>query len=271
MTDHHQSVRLNQWALAVGMIGLAFGLLFVFSNLNGLGFGLVAADLLWVITRVEITERHDRAGHYTSMRGLLGIVKLALLLVIYAAAVYGFFVIRHDLQSNARAAVVGNFAIAGLCFMLIAELQRSGEDTRRWLVGRRAERTVGERLDGLKDRGWLVLHGYKKDRGGDVDHILCGPNGAFIVETKSHGFRRRDIGQTAGNAWWVREQLGVRWVTGVLCVDETRPARREGRVWVISHDSLIPWLEAQRGVAVDPSYAVEKLLPNEAPQRFQAA
>jgi len=63
---------------------------------------------------------------------------------------------------------------------------------------------------------------YNKDKGGDIDHILCGSNGAFVIETKSYGFRGRDIRQTALNAWWLGQKLGVSWVTGVLCVDDDR-------------------------------------------------
>jgi Nuclease-related domain len=147
--------------------------------------------------------------------------------------------------------LVANFALAGFGFMLFAELQRSGDDTFNWLSGARAERKVGEPLDQRADRGWLVVHGYKKDRGGDIDHVLCGPNGAYAIETKSYGFRPRDIRQTTLNAWWLREKLGVPWVTGVLCVDEDRPPTRRDRIWIVSHRDLIDWLEVQSNQPVD--------------------
>ena len=254
---------LKLWEIVAGFLGLAFAAIFLLSNVSGLGFALLAADLLWIVTRLEITEDHDEAGHYTTLKGRLGVLRLGLLVSIYGSAVYGFFIIQHDLGVRARATVVAEFAIAGLWFMLLTEVRRSGDDTLHWIKGARAERAVGTKLNQFKQRGWLVLHGYKKDRGGDIDHILCGPQGAYIIETKSYGYRSRDTHQTAINAWWLREKLGVRWVTGVLCVDGTRNPERRGKIWVVAHDDLVEWLARQHNNPVDLASARERLLPSE--------
>jgi hypothetical protein len=247
---------LKRWEAAVAILGLGFAAIFLFSNVSGLGFGLLAADVLWVITRIEILEDHAEPGHYATLRGRLGVLKLVLLFAIYGAAIYGLFLIRHDLPHKARAAVVGDFAIAGLCFMLLAELNRSAADALNWIKGSRAERTIGAKLMVFDDEGWLVLHGYKKERGGDIDHILCGPNGAFAIETKSHGYRAGDLRQTRTNAWWLYDRLGIRsWVTGVLCVDEQRAPEERDKVWVVSHSDLVDWLRHQRNKPVDPTFA----------------
>ena len=203
-------------------------------------------------------DRH-RVGVAERIAGRLGVLKLVLLLGIYGAAVYGLFIIQHDFGSKARATVIAEFAIAGLCFMLAAELWRSGDAMLNWFVGARAEREVGAKVMTFKQRGWLVLHGYKKDWG-DIDHILCGPNGAYAIETKSYGYRAGDVGQTAGNAWWLREKLGVQWVTGVLCVNDDRPAWKNGKIWVVSHRDLVDWLSHHRDTPVDPEYARTHLL-----------
>lgn len=252
-------VRLKPWEIAAACIGVAFAAIFLFSNASGLGFGLLAAVLLWVLTRIEILENHEVPGHYTAARGRLGVLKLVLLLGIYGAAVYGIFIVQHDFGSKARATVIAEFAIFGLCVMLAAELFRSGDAMLNWFVGSRAEREIGARLTTFKQHGWLVLHGYKKDWG-DIDHILCGPQGAYAIETKSYGYRARDVGQTAGNAWWLREKLGVRWVTGVLCVDEDRPPWKKDKIWVVSHRDLVEWLTEQRNTPVGPAFARAKLL-----------
>jgi hypothetical protein len=253
-------MKLKPWELAVGGLAIAFAAIFLLSNASELGLALLAATLLWIVTRVEILENHERPGHYTTIRGRLGVTKLVLLLVIYGAAIYGIFVIQHDFGSKARATVIAEFAIAGLCFMLLAELNRSGQDTLNWFTGARAERALGATLNQLKGQGWLVVHGYKKDRGGDIDHILCGPNGAYIVETKSHGYRAGDLRQTRTNAWWLHDKLGVRsWVTGVLCVDEDRTPQEKDRVWVVSHADIIEWLHQQRNTPIDPELARKRL------------
>lgn len=52
-------------------------------------------------------------------------------------------------------------------------------------MGAQGEEHVGELLNGLTDRGWLVIHDASFGRG-NVDHILIGPAGVFTIETKSH-------------------------------------------------------------------------------------
>jgi hypothetical protein len=51
--------------------------------------------------------------------------------------------------------------------------------------GATGEEQVGELLDQLAGRGWLVIHDATLGRG-NVDHILIGPPGIFTIETKSH-------------------------------------------------------------------------------------
>jgi hypothetical protein len=253
-------VSLKVWEMTAALLGVAFAAVFVFGNTSGLGLALLAADALWILTRIEIVERHDWPGRYTTLRGRLGVVKLVLLMGIYAAAMWGIYMIRHDLGDKTRAGVIADFAIAGLCFMLLGELNRSGDATLNWFKGAHAERVNGKNLDTFKERGWLVLHGYKRDRGGDIDHIVCGPAGAYAIETKSYGYRSGDIRQTAINAWWLREKLDVRWVTGVLCVNEDRRPEAKGRIWVVGRDHLLAFIEAQRNAGIDPTLAKERLV-----------
>lgn len=241
---------LKSWEKAVAVAWFAIAGAFVATNASEIGYALGAADVLWVLTRIEILENHSEPAHYTVARGRLGVLKLVLLLGIYAAATWGAVIIKDDLGTKARATVIADFAIVGLCVMLVRELQISADATWNWFVGARAERKVGSQLVGLKESGWLVLHGYKKDWG-DIDHIAVWPHGAYAIETKSYRFRSRDAGQTAGNAWWLRRKLGVRWVTGVLCVDEDAPPRRKDKIWVVSHRDLADWLVKQRNGPID--------------------
>jgi Nuclease-related domain len=243
-------VRVKRWEVGAACLGVAFALIFVFSNAWGIGVGLLCAAALWLLTRVEIVEKAGAPGRYAAVRGRLGLAKLILLLGVYAAVMYGL-VIAHRDASGLRVGVVASFALAGLAFMLLGELNRSGDDMIRWLAGARAERKVGAELDRLRESGWLVLHGYKRDWGGDIDHIVCGPGGIFMVETKSYEFRRSDIRRAAWNAAWMKEKLEVTWVTGVLCVNEDRAATLDGRIWVVGHAQLVPWLQKQRNAPID--------------------
>jgi nuclease-like protein len=253
-------VKVTRWEVGASLLGLAFAAPFVFSNLWGLGVALVCADALWLLTRIEVVARAGVAGRYASLRGRLAAVRLVFIGVVYAAVIYGILVVRHDLSPRARVAFVADFAMAGLGFMLLGELKRGGDDTLNWIFGARAERKVGAALAFFAHRGYLVLHGYPKDWGGDIDHIVCGRTGAYIIETKSYGFRSRDLRQAALNAWWLRERLRATWVTGVLCVAEDREAELKGKVWVVGHAQLVPWLEDQRNQPVDPESARRVLL-----------
>jgi hypothetical protein len=251
---------VKRWERGLFGIGALLACVFVVSNVWGLGVALLCADALWLLTRVQIVETPGGPGRYATLRGRLGLIRLTLILLIYLAVIYGIYLVHHDLNARARVALVAYSALVGLAFMLSGEFQRGSDDVRNWFAGARAERNVGMPLNQFTDRGWLVLHGYKKDRGGDIDHILCGPNGGYVIETKSHGFRRRDVGQTAGNAWWLREKLGVPWVTGVLCVAGDHPPERRDRIWVVGANVLVPWLKTQRNQPVDVQSARALLL-----------
>lgn len=254
------TVRLKAWEVAVSVLAAAFATFFLFSDVSGLGFGLLAAAVLWVTTRIEILENHEEPGHYTTLRGKLGMLKLGLLVGLNGAAIYGIALIEHDVGSSARATFVADFAIIGLCFMLLAELKRSGDAAMNWFVGARAEREVGGKLAVFKARGWLLLHGYRRERG-DIDHILAGPRGVFAIETKSYGYRPSDVRQVARNAAWLRDHLQNKWVTGVLCVDDDRPPWRKEQIWVVSHRDIVGWLESYHDVPIDPDDARARLVP----------
>jgi hypothetical protein len=245
-------VTLRLWEIGAAVLGALFAFIFIFSNVWGIGVGMLCADALWLLTRLEIVEKPGAPGRYAALRGRLGVVKLVLVLGVYAAVIYGVLIVQSDDGQNTRVGVVALFALIGLGYLLLGELQRSGDEALNWLIGARAERIVGRELDALKAGGWLVLHGHKREWGGDIDHVLSGPRGVYAIETKSYGFRRRDLRQPAWNAAWLKERVGISWVTGVLCVNEDRPPTLEGKVWVMGYRELRPWLETRRNPTIAP-------------------
>jgi hypothetical protein len=69
-----------------------------------------------------------------------------------------------------------------------------------WRQGVRGEREVGRALDKAiaGSRGWLLLHGIKRNaRGTDVDHLLIGPGGIFSINAKFHQGKRVWVGEHA--------------------------------------------------------------------------
>jgi hypothetical protein len=55
-----------------------------------------------------------------------------------------------------------------------------------WRTGRDAERRTAKALDPLAHAGWAVAHDVASCRG-NLDHILVGPGGVFLVDTKDLG------------------------------------------------------------------------------------
>ncbi|HET9592871.1 MAG TPA: nuclease-related domain-containing protein [Solirubrobacterales bacterium] len=55
-----------------------------------------------------------------------------------------------------------------------------------WAQGAEGEEVVGRILEGLRERGWCVIHDVSFGRG-NIDHIVVGPGGIFTIETKSRG------------------------------------------------------------------------------------
>jgi len=57
----------------------------------------------------------------------------------------------------------------------------------RWRAGLTGERLVGALLDGLGDAGWVALHDLRWPgrRRANLDHVLVGPGGVVVVDTKN--------------------------------------------------------------------------------------
>ncbi len=56
--------------------------------------------------------------------------------------------------------------------------------------GAEGERVVGEALSSLAERGYLVLHSIPLPGDRDIDHVLVGPGGIFVVNAKNHSGHR---------------------------------------------------------------------------------
>jgi hypothetical protein len=165
----------------------------------------------------------------------------------------------HHWQRDARGSIA-IFALCGMEILLLMEIQRRGNSALNWLIGGQAEKRVGAELEPLRDEGWLVIHRLVKDLGGDVDHVVCGPHGAYAIETKSGRFAWRQVGQAQGGANFAQYKLGLRRVVPVVCVGhEFRPTLK-GSAWVMSANHLVPWLRSRRDDSVDVSQAATRLV-----------
>jgi hypothetical protein len=64
------------------------------------------------------------------------------------------------------------------------KLWRARATVGRLRLGRDGERQVAEVLEQLRERGYRVFHDIQAD-GFNVDHLLVGPQGLFLIETKA--------------------------------------------------------------------------------------
>jgi hypothetical protein len=116
--------------------------------------------------------------------------------------------------------------------------------------GAAAELAVGTELDKLGAEGFTIEHDIDRLGAGNVDHLVCGPTGAFMIETKRSGYRMSDLLTARRRAAKLHDLLGV-WVTPVICIHRRRgnPFPHE-RVWIVPRDRLLEWLRSQHNKPV---------------------
>lgn len=148
------------------------------------------------------------------------------------------------------------------------------------LFGIRGERAVAESLLQLTSHGYRVLHDIKlgaKQDSPNIDHVLVGPEGVFVIETKmlrkriderqeigvsgddilvnGHKLPRSPIAQVRGSLRYITEELGplarscpIRgvvvfpgwWTTGGF----------DGEVWVLNEKAIVTKLKRSSSSAV---------------------
>jgi hypothetical protein len=90
---------------------------------------------------------------------------------------------------------LGFFAVAALVILF----KTSVRSWQRWFLGRKGESRVTEILKTLPDDYVILNDIVVPDRKGNVDHVLIGPNGVFVIETKNYsGFVK-----CAEDQWYV--------------------------------------------------------------------
>jgi len=201
------ATRVRSWE---GLLLCLPGALSVFLVIGGEGVAglvLAAVVLMLAVSRAQIQERNV-AGGYARARAFLLLGRWLALTVIFGVVLWLFYVMHSGHSTVDQHGRVAFWALLGFSLFLVREVYRVGEDAIGWMLGSDTERAVAREIDPLRDQGWLVTHDIRKDFGGNVDHFLTGPNGAFSIETKRGRPRTSDRGQAISNAIW--EQANVR-------------------------------------------------------------
>ena len=157
--------------------------------------------------------------------------------------------------------------------LYVALIESPPEWIERKRRGRDAERRTARRLEKLEKDGWAAAHDIVSSRG-NFDHLLVGPQGAFLLETKDfHGAAVIEDGRLVlqrgdddRDSWWpvrpidagvrqaaveARQRLnratGITWVQGVIVLWSDFPQRvaELDRVFVVHGDHLAEWLRAR--------------------------
>lgn len=203
--------------------------------------------------RTSIRERH-RQTVGTQWR-LLAVLAVALLVLFAVAAVFA----TGPLQ---RGVIVGTGVTLTACAVAALVVLTSGSAP--LMMGELAEQWTAQELRPLREHGWKLVNHFGLGPG-DQDHVVVGPGGVVLVETKWGGtpwdvdardaFFRRALEQTARNAkqlalWHGVAQHGRPHVEAVLVVWgpaarklRDHPVRRhDSGVVVMSGDHLRDWM-----------------------------
>jgi hypothetical protein len=81
---------------------------------------------------------------------------------------------------------VGLVTAAALAMLIGTFVPRTGRDIDRWRRGAAGERRTAELLDGLPSRRWAVWHDLRVPGSrSNIDHVVAGRTGIWVVDTKS--------------------------------------------------------------------------------------
>ena len=148
-----------------------------------------------------------------------------------------------------------SYAVSAPIVVLLAVIYWAAESDsvlmERGLKGRNGEAVVGEALESLRWERYIVLHDVPFAGEGNIDHLVSGPNGVYLVETKFGSYLPVHLKKAKRQAAKLAEDLGVL-VTPVLCVNSSEggPYRHVG-VQVVGFDALLAWIQAQSNPPVE--------------------
>jgi hypothetical protein len=172
-------------------------------------------------------RRHGRGLYFVV--GLLGLVALVSLLLAL---------------SPARTLIAGVALLAAVAVLKVIG-ERKVELAVRWRRGWAAEKSVGNELNRLRRDGFVVMHDVPQRGEGNIDHIVSGPTGAYLIETKARGYQADQLLKARRQAAKLQVELGT-WVTPVICLDnrDAKPFRHE-RVWIVPRQHILDWIRKQ--------------------------
>jgi uncharacterized membrane protein YsdA (DUF1294 family) len=170
-------------------------------------------------------------------------------LAAFGAATVGVLVTLMLLHHRTIALIVSIIVIPFLavCWRLPDKL---GDDLDRWVLGDKAERAIGELLNELRNEGFIVMHDVEQSGEGNIDHIVSGPTGVYMIESKAKRYPDEALLKARRQAAKLHDELDS-WVVPVICIHERdREPFRHEKVWIVPEQHLLDWLRAQKNAPV---------------------
>lgn len=168
------------------------------------------------------------------------------------AFIFLVFVVAGVLVSAALLLTDTSGVAAALALIFVALAARHFFEIRlesgvRWGKGGNAEAAVGTDLESLRADGYIVMHDLEHVVPGNVDHLISGPTGAFMIETKFRCYEDSDIPKAKRVAQAIAQQLEAPWVQPVICVaTRSYGPRMVKGVAVVGRQQLLPYVRAQK-------------------------
>jgi hypothetical protein len=185
----------------------------------------------WVLAQTKLREQRAWIGFAVFFSALVGTMLLAII--------------------SAPWAIMVMIVLLAGAFGLRSRAERYIDSVVDWRQGGEAEREVGELLGQLESERWTVLHDVMFGGCGNLDHIVSGPNGVYLVETKYRHYEQKQLGRVKHQARLLHDELGV-WVTPVICLrNRSRGEFTASKVAIVPYDHLLDWLRAQRNRPVE--------------------
>jgi Nuclease-related domain len=169
----------------------------------------------------------------------------------FVAALIAVALFSIGLILSGRATILTSVLIIALAVLLKLSGDSAIDAAMPWRWGAKAEWEVGATLNELRYEGYVVMHDIEQRGKGNIDHLVSGSNGVYLVETKSHRFKDGAPRKAKRQAAKLHDELGV-WVTPVICISERqRPAFQADGVCVVSRGQLVDWIRNQRNKSVE--------------------
>ncbi len=209
-----------------------------------------------------------------------------------AGATFLSILTRYVPVSPAWSTLIGLAVMAITVFLLWRYVAGAEEQIDRYHKGSQGEVAVAQALHALSPLGYQALHDLSFDPasggggggasgggggGANIDHVLIGPGGVFVIETKyrsknpgeeitfdgqrltiaGRGICEGAVGQTLGNARRIAEALSqvtgrrvetqpVLVFAGGWYIRDTRPSGQKDAIWVLNDDALIKWIRKEK-------------------------